>query len=98
MTTKWNNREYRFETNSENGNGYFQEHNERMRQFRGAHANIAMVNAPRLDEPALLESMERLQARCTIRETGGSRLAGGTTDWSALVPVLKVAQYKLSQN
>ena len=97
MTMEWKNRD-QFDTNGGNGRGSFQEHDERMRGFRRSHAEVAMVNAPRLDEAAFLESMEPLQASRTMVETGGSRLANGTMDWSALVPVLRVAQYKLSQN
>ena len=86
MTIEWNNRES------------FQEHHERMRGFRRSHADVALANAPRLDEPTLLESMEPLQIRCTMMETGGSRFLNSTADWSALVPIPKVARYKLSQN
>jgi len=98
MTMKWNSRNDWFDPNGGNGRESFKKHDESMREFRRSHANVAMVNGPRLDEAALLERMESLQVSRTIMETGGSRLLNGTMDWSALVPVLKVAGYKLSQN
>jgi hypothetical protein len=69
-----------------------------MREFRRAHADVALVNGPRLDESALLERMESLQVRHTIMETGGSALPNDTTDQLALIPMWKVAWYKLSKN
>ncbi len=98
MAMKWNNNDYQFDPNGGNGGESFKEHNKRMREFHSSHADVAMVNGLRLGEAALLERMESLQVSHTIMETGGSRLLNGTMDWSALVPVLKVARYKLSQN
>ena len=100
MTMEWNNRNYRFDPNSGNGMVSFEEHNGRMTEFRGSHANVALViNGPRLDEAALLESLRPLQVcRSMIEETGGSALPNDTTDQSPLVPMWKVAHYKLSQN
>ncbi len=98
MTMKWNDRDYRFDSNGGNGRESFEEHDERMREFRSSHANVAMVNGPRLDETALLERMESFPVRHTMMETGGLRLLNGATDWSALVPMWKVAGYKVSQN
>ena len=98
MAMEWNSRNDRFDLNGGNGRESFEDHDERMTEFHSSHANVAMVNAPRLGEAALLERMESLQISCTMMETGGSRLLNSTTDWSALVPVLKVAGYKLSQN
>ncbi len=98
MTMEWSNRDYRFDSNGGNGNSSFEQHNECMREFHRYHADVAMVNAPRLDKAALIESMEPLQVSRNMMETGGSWLTNGTMDWSALVPVLKVARYKLSQN
>ena len=98
MTMRWNSRDYRFYPNGGNGKGSFEEHNECMSEFHRSHADVAMVNGPRLDEPALLESMQPLQVSRTMMETGESRLPNGTMDWLALVPVWKVARYKLSQN
>jgi len=95
---EWNNRDYRFGANGGNGKGSFEEHNERMREFRRSHADVAMVNGQRLDESALLESMKPLQVHRTMMETGGSALPNDTTDQSALVLILKVPRYKLSQN
>lgn len=95
MTMERNNRDYQFDAS---GGGSFQEHNEHMREFRKSHADVAMVNAPGLDEAALMENMEPLQVSRNMTETGGSWLTNGAMDWPALVPVLKVARYKLSQN
>ena len=98
MVMKWNSKDYQFDPNGRNGRESFEEHDERMTEFHSSHANVAMVNTPRFDEAALLERMESLQVSRTMMETGGSRLLNSTTDWSALVPVLKIARYKLSQN
>ena len=98
MTMKWNNRDYQFDPNGGNGRGSFEEHNESMREFRSSHADVATVNGPRLDEAALLERMAFLQVSRTMMETGGTALPNDTTDQSALVPMWKVARYKLSQN
>ncbi len=98
MTMEWNDRDYQFDSNGGNGKGSFGQHNECMREFHKSHANVAMVNAPRLGKAALLERMESLQVHRTMMETGGSRLPNGTAYWSVLVPVSKVARYKLSQN
>ena len=98
MTTEWNNRKDRFAFNSVNAKDSFEKHNESMREFRRSHANVAMLNGLRLGKAALFENLPPLQVRRIMLETGGSRLLNGTTDWSALVPVLKVAGYKLSQN
>ena len=76
----------------------FEEHAERMGMFRKSHPDVAMVNAPRRDGPALLESMRPLQVHCTMMETGGSSDLIGAVAWSALVPLCRVAQYRLSQN
>ena len=98
MTMEWNNRDYQFDSNGGNSEGSFEQHNEHMRGFRKSHANVAMVNAPRLDEAALLERMRPLQVSRIMMETGGSALPNDTTDQSDLVPMWKVARYKLSQN
>ena len=98
MVMKWNSKDYQFDPNDGNSRSSFKEHNKRMREFHSSHANVVMVNGPRLDEAALLERMESLQVSHNMIEAGGSRLLNGIMDWSALVPVLKVARYKLSQN
>ena len=102
MRMEWNNRNDWFDPNGGNGRESFEEHNESMREFRRSHANVAMVNGPRLDESALqvalLERTRSLQVSRTIMETGGSRGYASAEDWSALVPLWKVAGYKLSQN
>jgi len=95
MTREWNNRNHQFDLN---GGSSFPEHNERMRGFRRSHAGVAMVNAPRWDKATLIENMAPLPASRTMMEMGGSRFLNGTANWSALVPVLRVARYKLSQN
>jgi len=76
----------------------FEKHNEQMRGFRMSHTDVTMVNAPRRDEPSLPEGKHLLKVGHTRMERGGSGFFHGTTDWSALVPLLKVARYKLSQN
>ncbi len=76
----------------------FLEHHEAMRGFRRAHADVAWVNQPKRDELARLDSMLPLQVNSQIMETGGSRFHDSTTNWSVMVPVWKVAQYKLSPN
>ncbi len=98
MTMEWNNSDYRFDSDGGNGRSSFRGHNEHMREFRGSHADVALVNGRRLDEAALLERMESLQVSRIMMETGGSALPNDTTDRSPLVPMWKVAQYKLSQN
>jgi len=98
MTTAWKNRNERFNYSNGNGRGSFEEHAEHMREFRRSHADVAMVNAPRCNKAALLESMRPSPLRRTMMETGGSRLLNSTTVWLALVPMLRVARYKLSQN
>ncbi len=98
MTMKWNSQNDRFDPDGGNGRESFEEHDERMREFRRSHADVAMVNEPRLDEATLLERMESLQVRRTMMEMGGSALPNDIMDRSALVPMWKVAGYKLSQN
>ena len=98
MTMAQNNRKDWFNPDGGNGRDSFEKHNETMRRFRKSHAGVAMVNGPRLDEAALLERMRPLKVRRTMMETGGSALPNDTTDRSTLVPVWKVARYKLSQN
>ncbi len=98
MTTGWKNRKDRFGVDGGNGTDSFEKHNECMREFRRSHADVAMVNGQRLDESALLESMKPLQVHRTMMETGGAALPSDPTDQSALVPIWKVARYKLSQN
>lgn len=97
MTMGRKNRD-QFDLNGGHGRGSFQEHDERIRGFRRSHAEVAMVNAPRCDEATLIESMELLPVSRPVTETGGSRFLSGTADWATLVPVLRVARYKLSQN
>ncbi len=97
MTMRWNSRDYRFYPNGGNGKGSFEEHNECMREFHRSHADVAMVNGPRLDEAAFLESLLFLRVNYVV-ETGGSALPDDTSDRSALVPIWRVARYKLSQN
>jgi len=98
MTMEWNNKGYQFDSNGGNIRGSFQVHDERMREFRSSHADVAMVNGPRLDEATLLERMESLQDHHAMMETGGSALPNEVIDRSALGLMRKVARYKLSQN
>ena len=78
----------------------FPEHNEYMSWFRRAHAEVAWVNQPKRDELARLDSTRSLPVSDIIIEMGGSSSPSSTVmmNWPALVPVLKVAQYKLSPN
>ncbi len=76
----------------------FPEHNEYMSWFRRAHAEVAWANKPKRDELVRLDSMRPLPVSDIIIEMGGSRFHRSTTNWSVLVPVWKVAQYKLSPN
>ena len=98
MAMEWNSQNDRFEPNGGNGRESFEAHDERMREFRRSHANVAMVNGPRLDEATLLERMESLQVYHAMMEMGGSALPNDIMDRSPLVPIWKVARYKLSQN
>ena len=97
MTMERKNRD-QFDLNGGHGGGSFQEHDERIRGFRRSHAEVAMVNAPRCDQATLIERKQPLHVSHPVTETGGSRFLSGTADWSALVPVLRVARYKLPQN
>jgi len=76
----------------------FGEHNENMKEFRRAHGDIALVNAPRYGEPAILARTEPLQLKDIIIEAGGTGFLDDAMNRSAYVPVPKVARYKLSQN
>ena len=96
MTMASNNRDYRFDPDDVNDRNSFEEHNQHMREFRGSHADIIMVNAPRCDEASSLENTGLLKISHTMMETGSSRLLNDTSDWSTFILVLKVARYKLS--
>ncbi len=98
MTMERNNRDDQFGPNDGNIKDCFQEHAERMREFYRSHAKVPMVNGPRCDKAAFLESLQSLQVSRNVMETRGSLLLNGTIDWSTLIRVLKVARYKLSQN
>ncbi len=87
MTMEWN-----------NGQESLKEHNGHMKEFRTSHAEVALVNAPRYGESAVLARTQPLQVSYTPIETGGSIFHNSTTDWSALVPMSKVAPYRLSPN
>ena len=97
MTMRWNNRNDRFDSNGGNGNGSFEQHNEGMREFRKSHADVALVNGPRLDKASFLESLLFLRVNYVV-ETGGSALLNDQMDWSTFNYLSKVAKYKLSQN
>ena len=98
MAIERNDRTYQLSPNNGNSNDSFLEHDRQMREFRASHAHIALVNGPRLDDEAtFLEGLLFLRINY-IMETGGSALLNEAMDWSALIPVWKVAQYKLSQN
>jgi len=76
----------------------YAEHNEYMKRFRRAHANVAWSNKPKCDELARSDSMQHLKVTHPMIGTGGSGFPSGTANWSTLVPVFKVASYKLSPN
>ena len=76
----------------------FQEHNEYMREFRKAHAAVALVNAPRYGESAILARTEPLQLKDIIIEAGGTGFLDNAMNWSTYIPMPKVARYKLSQS
>ncbi len=98
MTIEWNNKNVGFNSNVGNDMGYFEEHDECMREFRKSHADVALVNGERLDKAAFPESLLPLQARRSAMGTIGAVLLNDTTNWSSLVPMWRVARYKLSQN
>ena len=97
MTMEWKNRDYWFNPSGGNSSGSFQEHDRQMREFRTSHAKVALVNGPRLDEATFLENLLFLRVNY-IMETGGSALPEDITDQSPLVPIWKVANYKVSIN
>ena len=76
----------------------FQKHNECMREFRRAHGDITLVNAPRYSESAILARTEPSQLREIIIEAVGTGFLGNAMDRSAYIPIPTVARYKLSQN
>ena len=94
---EWNNKDYRFDSDGGNGEGSFEQHDEGMREFRKSHADVALVNAPRLDKASFLDNLLFLRVNYVV-ETGGSALPDDTSDQSPIVPIWRVAQYKLSQN
>ena len=98
MTMEWTSRNGWFEPNGGNDRESFEVHDERMREFRRSHADVATVNGPRLDEATLLERMESLQGHHAMMEMGGSAFPNEVIDRSALGLMRKVARYKLSQN
>jgi hypothetical protein len=82
-----------------NGNrGSYQEHDEQMRWFRRSHASVAMASAPREEAPSLAESTRPLSLGEVIIELGGTRLPNAGPEWSYLMPLPRVASYKLSAN
>ena len=97
MAIERNNKAYRLNPNGGNSKGSFQEHDKQMREFRMSHADIALVNGPRLDKAAFLESLLYLRINY-VPETGGSALLNEPTDWSTFTHLPKVAKYKISQN
>ncbi len=73
----------------------YEGHDARMRMFAQSHASGLKVKVSRRD---LINMMWPLLVKGIEREAGGSTSATGTTDWSSLFPVGKVAPYKFSQN
>lgn len=76
----------------------FSEHDDIMRLFRQAHANVAMVNGPRPDESSFLQSTHPLSANHLKMETGGLSLPVNALDWTSFFPIPRVASYKLLPN
>ena len=85
-------------TSLNNSRVFFQEHNENMRGFYESHARIELLNAPRYDKIAKLIRTRPADLSDIVIEAGGTRLFHSKIDWSVLVPVPKVAKYRLSQN
>ena len=85
-------------TRLDNTGTFFEKHNEYMRGFCKAHAAVALVNAPRYGESAILARTGPLQLKDIIIEAGGTGSLDNAMNWSTYVPVPKVARYKLSQN
>lgn len=98
MKIESNHKDYRFDHNSTNGGGFFDEHNEQMKVFRRSHSNVALVNSPWCDKLGTLQATYPLQLHRTMTETGGSRIISGIDDWSTLVLVLEVKRHKFWQN
>ena len=98
MKMEWHTGDYRFAPSGGNGGDAFAEHAECMRRFLGSHGDLAMVNGPRCGKPALPESNFHLSVQRFMTKSGGARFPNDATDWVTLVPVLKMAQYKLSPN
>ena len=85
-------------TNQDNSQRAFQEHNEYMRGSHSSHASVILVNTSRYGRSAILERTHPVQVNRTMMEAGESQSLISMADWSSLVPVLKVTQYKLSRN
>ncbi len=88
----------RINSNGGNEMNTFQKHNGLMQDFRKAHANVALVNEPRLDDSAMIGGMEPLQISHIVDETGGSINLDGTWFQFGLIPMAEIKQYKLSCN
>ncbi len=95
MNKEWDNRNEGFGHKDATGRRYPKNHNALMKEFRGFHDDVALVNAPRLDQAALLESMSPLQVRYHLLVTGESRFHGNL-ELSSFMPLMKIARYKLS--
>ncbi len=78
--------------------GQFREHDEQMRCFRQAHTGAAMLNGSRNDQSALRARTLPWQSSHPLMETGGTSLLSGLASLSDMVQVLRVPQYRLSQN
>lgn len=85
-------------TNQDNSQRSLQEHNEYMREFYSSHTSVILVNPSKYGRSATLEKTHPVQVNHTTPQAGGSKSLTGMADWPSLVPVLKVAQYKLSRN
>jgi hypothetical protein len=76
----------------------FAKHDESMREFRKSHGDMALVNLPRSKEPSLLKTTQPMLLSHIGMGAGGLRPPANIMDWAFLVPLHRVASYKLSAN
>ena len=98
MTTRWNEKNGRHDSDAGNYRSAFQEHNGCVRLFRGSHTSGLEVNASKQDRPALPADMCDLYIGEMVRETGGKRDPATAAAWLILMFMWKLTPYKFSQN
>ena len=97
MIFKWNRRRPNF--NSDNFKSEdFREHDQNIRRFYKAHHYAAMANPPRLYIFVPVMRAVPLLPSLARKEMGGIRRHPELKEWEALVPLWRVASYRLSQN